>query len=629
MSGSPLLAGALHPTGGAARASAPGGAARPVRAAARAGGRAPWPARVAFLTVGALLAGGAGRLVYIERTRGEELRERARSQQSAFLIVPAQRGSILDARGRVLAGSVRRPSIFADPTLIRDCRYAAHTLAPILGLDGRELERQLADAGGRRFVWVKRQISDAELRAFEAVRAARGLTGFVVRYEPQREYLHGRLASHVLGFVGAEQTGLAGIEQSFDTALRGSDGRQVWTVDTRRNRVESRPEEFTAPRDGSSVVLTIDAYIQARTEHHLSAAVSRYKAAWGSAVVLDPLTGEVLAMAVIPDFDPAHPLPPVGEGAELEAARQRLINRAVAGAYEPGSMFKPFIASCALEDRLTRFGEVFAINGPTRSFGSRTISDTHAYGSLVFEEVISKSSNIGMGLIGARCGNARLHAYVRRFGFGDLTGIDLPGEHAGLVQDFSRWNSYSTQSVPIGQEIAITPIQLATAFSVFCNGGILLRPRIVRGVIDANGEVQEDRSTPIAVRRVLDEQTAEAIRTGPLVDVCVSGTARTTGNIPDYQTFGKTGTAQIAIPGRRGYLGGQYMGSFIGGAPSDHPRVVATVSIYRPSSGQYYGGTVAAPAVASILADALAYLREPPQAMVKKPSGVPRGSERD
>lgn len=626
MSGSPIAVGRLS-RGPDARVSVRAGGARTARRSSS--GERRWAGRTALALAGGLLLAGAGRLGYIERTRGDELREQARSQQTAFLTIPAQRGSILDARGRVLAGSVRRPSIFADPTLVGDVRYAAHTLAPILALNAGELERRLAGADGRRFVWVKRQISDDELKAFEAVRAARGLSGFVVRYEPQREYLNGRLACHVVGFVGAEQTGLAGIEQSFDAQLRGRDGRQVWTVDTRRNRIESRPEEFSSPRDGSSVVLTIDAYIQSRAEQHLSTAVKQYKAAWGSAVVMDPQSGEVLAMAVYPDFDPAEPLPPQAEGPALEAARERLINKAVAGAYEPGSMFKPFIASCALEEGLTRLGEVFAINGPTRSFGSRTISDTHAYGSLTFEEVISKSSNIGMGLIGARCGNSRLNSYVRRFGFGDLTGIDLPGEHAGLVQDFSRWNSYSTQSVPMGQEIAITPIQLATAFSVFCNGGILLRPRIVRGVIDANGDVVEDRSTPIAIRRVLDASVAETMRTGPLVDVCVSGTARTTGNIPDYQTFGKTGTAQIAASGRRGYLGGQYMGSFIGGAPSDHPRVVATVSIFRPSSGQYYGGTVAAPAVANILADTLAYLREPPQAVVKKPTGAPGRVERD
>lgn len=577
--------------------------------------RTPAPIRNGLVTFGLMtlaLGGAAARLVQIEMRDGEKLRVRAQSQQTAVMTIPAQRGSILDTKGRELAGTLRRPSVFVDASLVSDPHYAACTIAPILGLDAVALERELVSNQQKRFLWVKREITDAEADALAKLRETRGLRAFVIRQEPKRQYLSGSLAAHVLGFVGADQVGLAGVEQAFDEYLGGRDGRRSWIVDEKRSFIEERVEEFVPPQDGCSVVLTIDAFVQSRTEHHLRAAVEQFKAEWGTAVVLDPQSGEVLAMATYPSFSPENAIPAGLEGAALEAARDRLHNRAVAGAYEPGSMFKPFIVACALEDGLTRWGEIYAINGPTRQFGSRTIHDTHAYASLTLEEVISKSSNIGMGMLGLRCGNARLNEYVRRFGFGDPTGVTLPGEHDGLVQDFARWGSFSTTSIPIGQEIAITPLQLAAAFSVFCNGGLLHRPRIVRGILGPDGRVVEDLSHPIATRRVISEQTARDVRLKSLVEVVNSGTGKQAA-IVDYQVFGKTGTAQIANPNGRGYLPGKYMGSFIGGAPSDYPRAVAVVSLFKPSGGKYYGGTVSAPAVADILADTLKYMQVPPE----------------
>lgn len=578
-----------------------------------------------FLAVSVLLVGGAGRLAWLERHHGEALRRRAAGQHTATTPIPAQRGEILDTKGRVLAGSVRKPSIFVDPSGVQNPRFAAYSVAPVLGLDPATLEQELIEKSGRGFAWVKRGVSDEELERFSALRAGRHLRAFGVRYEPVRAYPHGALAAHVIGFVGAEQNGLAGIEQSYDEVLTGRDGRRAAIVDVLRRRVESLTDEYVPPRMGASVVLTIDAHIQQRTQEHLRTAVEQFKAEWGTAVVMEPQTGEVLAMATCPDFDPREPIAPALRGAALDAAQERLRNRGVSDSYEPGSIFKPFIASIALDEQKTRIDEVFAVNGPARSFGSRTIHDTHTYGSLALHEVISKSSNIGMALLGSRLGNERLCRYVRSFGFGDVTGIELPGEHTGLVQDFSRWGSFSTQSIPIGQEIAITPIQIVTAFSVFCNGGVLYRPRIVRGVISADGETLSDTSQPIPIRRVLEPSTALLFRRVALVETVTDGTGKSAA-IPDWQVFGKTGTAQIARPGGRGYIPGKYIGSFIGGAPSQDPRVVVLVSIYKPSSGKYYGGTVAAPAVGAIIADALAYMHVPPEPM---PERKPRGSGRE
>jgi len=562
--------------------------------------------------VSALLLGGAFRLVQLERTQGSRLRERAERQHTATWTIPAQRGEILDCRGRVLAGTIRRPSVFVDPTLVSDVEAAARAVAGALGLEARKLERLIREHVDRSFVWVKRELSDAELERFNRVRREERLQGFVVRYEPKRVYPYGRMAAQVLGFVGAEHRGLAGIEQSFDDYLRGEDGQGCSTVDARRRRVRTEPDGYRMPRDGATVVLTIDTHVQQRAEYHLRNAVQEFKPQWASAVVMDPLSGEVLAMATLPDFDPADPIPSGLKPAAQAAATELLRNRVVADAYEPGSIFKPFIAAPALDAGLVQMDEAFAINGPTRSFGSRTIHDVHAYGTLTFHEIISKSSNIGMGLVGARCGNGRLYEFVRRFGFGERTGIELPGEHTGLVLDLADWGRYSTQSVPIGQEIAATPIQILSAFCVFCNDGVLYRPRIVRGVVNAAGETVVDHSTPVVVRRVLSAETAREFRLRALVEVVTTGTG-TRAQLPDYQVFGKTGTAQVARSSGRGYIPGAYVSSFVGGAPADQPRVAVLVSLYRPAGGAYYGGTVAAPTAAAIMADALAYMQVPPQ----------------
>ncbi|MEW6253635.1 MAG: penicillin-binding protein 2, partial [Planctomycetota bacterium] len=542
-----------------------------------------------------------------------------------------RRGEILDTRGRVLAGTVRKPSVFVDPGLLRDVRFAAHSVGPVVGLDARALERDLEtwQAAGQRFVWLKRKLDSAECENFEKVVDARRLHAFEVQWEPVRVYPQGRLAAHVLGFVGFDrrtqpETGLvyddlwgrAGIEGAYDELLKGRPGHQTLTVDVGRRPVRAPADAYQPAVDGATLVLTIDAYIQEITRNALASSVTRFGAEWGAAIVMDPHSGEVLAMAVLPDFDPAEPTPAGYEQmnpARQEAAQAIWRNRAVSDSFEPGSVFKPFIASCALDEGLVHIDRVFAINGPTHTFGRRTISDTHAYGALAVHEILSKSSNIGMGMIGALCGMERLYRYVRLFGFGDLTGIGLPGEHTGLVQDFSRWNpSFSPQSIPIGQEIAVTPLQVVTGFCAFCNGGVLYRPRIVRGIIGPDGETLADYSQPVPVRQVLDPRTAETVRRRALVETVTDGTAKIAA-LDDYQVFGKTGTAQIAHLGGGGYQSGRYVGSFVGGAPSDYPRVAVLVSIYKPSKEGYYGSTVAAPAVREILELTLAYMQVPPE----------------
>lgn len=571
-----------------------------------------WTQRLVFALVAAALLAVGGRLFQVELAKGATLRTQARQQQTICTIIPAQRGEILDSRGRVLAGTKRIASVFVDSMLLDDIPYAAASIAPTLGLTARQLEALIRERPEDRHVWVRRGLDDDALREFQEVRRQRSLDAFGIAQEFERVYPYGRAAAQVIGFVGTDGGG-AGVEQQHEKDLRGHDGAREATVDVRRRRLASRPDEYQPPRDGASVVLTIDVFLQQRMEERLKAAVEQFKAQWGAAVLMDPATGEVLAMASYPDFDLARPIPPEASGAKLDEARERTRNRAVADAFEPGSIFKPFIAAAALDANLTRLDDVVAINGPARSFGGRVINDTHAYGTLTQHEVISKSSNIGMALLGMRLGNERLHRFVREFGFGDRTGVGLPGEHAGLVQDFSRWGSFSAQSIPIGQEIAATSIQIVTAFSALCNDGLLVRPRIVRGVVAPDGAVLADNSQPIVLRRILSPDVTREFRMRALVETVKSGTG-TKAASAFYQVFGKTGTAQIARQRQhgRGYIDNAYVGSFVGGAPALHPRAAVIVSLYRPSSGQYYGGTVAAPAAGEILGDALQYMRVPP-----------------
>ncbi len=575
-------------------------------ATAESGLRSGWP--LVTLVVLALAA-LAGRCVWLVQTRGDAWRQAALRQQTGTRTIPARRGEILDCRGRVLATTVEGASVFCDPQRVADLASEARLAAELLGLDAAALRARIAKRRGRRFVWIARHVGDAAARRVRESISAGRLPGFGVRAEPARRYPLARCAAHVLGFVDPDLRGLAGIELAWDEALRGRAGIARYVVDVRRRPIE-RLEGERPPRHGSSVVLTIDAFVQQRVERHLRAAVEKFGARWGCAIAMDPASGEILAMASVPDFDPADPL---GDDKSYAAAGPRLVNHAIGSVFEPGSVFKPFVAAEAIEQGVARLDQRLAIGGPARRFGRRVIHDTHAYDVLRVREVISRSSNIGMALLGRRLGPRRVYDCVRRFGFGRPTGVGLPGEEAGLVHELRRWSGYSLESIAMGQEIAVTPLQLISAFCTLANDGWLLRPRIVRGVVDADGRVREDRSRPEPLRRGVSARTARRRRRGALAEGVRSGTGRQAA-LADYEVFGKTGTAQIARRDGRGYEPGAFVASFIGGAPVDDPRLVLLVSIYHPTTGgSHYGGTVAAPTVAAILDETLPYLGVEPQ----------------
>jgi cell division protein FtsI (penicillin-binding protein 3) len=349
-------------------------------------------------------------------------------------------------------------------------------------------------------------------------------------------------------------------------------------------------------------VLTIDSVIQGFLEQQVADRVQQFEAQGGVGVVMDPRTGDVLAMA-------CYPTPGPDDRAGLAPSLRR--NRVVTDMVEPGSTFKPFVACGALlTGVVSREQTIFCHNG-LYVIGRRLLHDSSPHGHMTFAEIVARSSNIGMAIIGERMGNQAIHDIVRRFGFGSKTGIDFPGESPGSVLPLSLWTGYSTCSVPMGQEIAVTPLQLIAAFSAILNDGVYLRPRMVRALLSPDGEVVQEFAGPQPVRRVLPIETARYMSREVLVSVVNDASGRRAA-LPNYQVLGKTGTAQVPYEGRRGYEPGAYLASFIGAAPADDPRVVVLIMIEKPNPGLgYYGSVVAAPGVREVLAATLAYLQVP------------------
>ncbi|MCA9243745.1 MAG: penicillin-binding protein 2 [Phycisphaerales bacterium] len=574
-----------------------------------------WPIALAAL----LMVGCGARLVLLEQKEGAGLRAQAAREETANVTISAQRGAILDARGRTLAGSDRRPSIFLDPRSTRDARFLAASIAPVLGLAPDEIERTVRDNPDAGFVWLKRRVSDDEAAVIERIKRERGLTGVGVTRESVRIYPYGSAAAAVIGYVGVDQQGLGGIELSLNDQLVGVDGHRTSTVDRDRRRVRLEPEAYQPPRDGANIVLTIDVEIQRILEAELASLREAYDPNWVMGVVMDPSDGAILALGSNPGFDPRDPFP---DGISVEDAYKRQRIRPLIDAFEPGSIFKPFVAIGALDDKLTRLDEVFPVRSREHYFGSRRIRDDHDLYDPTLAEVVIYSSNIGMAMLGERIGGKHIYDYVRRFGFGTPTGVDLPGEQGGVLRDLRQWTKYSIQSIPMGHELSVTAVQAVTAFSALCNDGALLRPRVVRGVVAADGQVIRDNSEAVVLRRVAPAELVSEFRMVALADVVREGTGEK-AQLADYDVFGKTGTAQLWDRAAGHYSEEKYVASFVGAAPLERPKLAVVVSAYRPRVASHYGGTVSAPAVARILDKSLKYLGVPP---TKTPTVKPKES---
>jgi cell division protein FtsI/penicillin-binding protein 2 len=548
------------------------------------------------------LALGA-RLVSLQVIQASELERIAERQQVGTSVIDPRRGRLLDRSGRPLAVNVDAESVYAVPSKIDDPLGFARSVAPTIGVNPQDLAARLRP--DRHFLWLARKVSPqvaAELRS----KSLGDQIGFLT--EPRREYPNGTLAAHVLGFAGIDNQGLAGAELAFDAYLRGRAGLARVDRDAMgRPRFETQ-EILRQPIDGADVVLTIDQVIQHIAERELDRALAQTRSTWGTVLIMDPQTGEILAMATAPRFDPdAYDLVPTAEWN----------NPAISHTYEPGSTFKIVLAAAVLETGAVSPEEVFVNDGSLKVPGGYVIREAHGlrYPRETLADIVRNSSNVGAAMVATRLGVARYAEAIRRFGFGSPTGIELPGEAAGLVPPPERWKGAALQTIGFGQGISVTPLQLLAAGAALANDGLLVQPHVLRAVRDAEGRAIAV-ATPAPGRRVVSSQAARQVMM-MLEDVVQHGTG-TQARINGYRVAGKTGTAQKPAPGG-GYLPDAFVASFLGLAPVDHPRLAVLVILDSPK-GDYYGGLVAAPVFRAVTEQTLWNLRI-------APSEAPAGSQ--
>jgi len=562
----------------------------------------------------AVLVALGGRLYYIQILCHDRYLATAESQTRTEFALPAPRGSIVDSRGRTLAMSVPAYLVGASiPELPQDREKTADALAPLLHMDRGELLEKLQKQ--RQFVFLKRKVPVGVAREIERVqqaeRARKGpgaLTGIVLLPDSTRSYVNDDLACHVLGHINIDDRGAEGAERAFDRQLQGLAGKVVSLRDGRSQGI-APGEVVQEPVPGNTLRLTIDLDIQRALEDQLESLAAEYTPAGAFGVVLDPDTGRVLAMASWPKYNPNRP------GACEASAR---LNRNVCTVLEPGSTFKPFVMAALLEESAARTTDIFNCEGGSWHTGGRVITDAHPYGALSLADVVVKSSNIGIAKAGERLGPERMWRYCHAFGFGRPTGLGLPGECEGLLRPVSRWQRESLHSIAFGHEISVTPIQLAAAYAALANGGRLYAPQYVRSIENSRGETVRDYP-PRLLGQVVSPRTSAAVRE-VLTQVVERGTAKR-ADIDEYDVAGKTGTARKLVDGH--YSSAKHFSSFVGMAPADRPKMVALITVDEPRNA-YYGGTVAAPAVAGILREGLACMGvepRPKSAVAKDPRG--------
>ncbi len=527
------------------------------------------------------------RLFDIQVLHGHLYSRVALEQRAQTIEIFARRGTIYDRTRTVLVRSLKSESIYADPSQISDKSEAAAKLAPILGYAPNEIVAALDEP--THFRWLKRKVAHDVAQSVRAL----NLQGVnVVQEETGRRFwTSGRLASTVLGFVGMDENGLSGVEYSYDNVLRGTTGKMMLEADPFQRALPfGQQHVIDQPHPGHSLVLTLDGYLQFESERLLDAQVRAFHARSGSVIIMDPRTGEILAMANAPDFDPAH-----YGAAKPDAWR----DRAIADAYEPGSTFKLITAAAALESGKVNTKSRFAALDQIKINGSviHNAEDEMPLASSTesLEDIIAYSHNVGAAEVGMRIGAQAEYREIRKFGFGDATGVDLPGESPGILPPLDEWSGTSLPTIAFGQGISTTPLAMVRAYCAIANGGMLVKPHMVRAVLNEGGKTVRTYG-PEFEGRVMSQETAATLRSF-LRTVVVRGTGNPSAQVPGYTTAGKTGTAQVV--GNGGYVSGAYIASFIGYIPSEHPRYVILVKVDEPR-GAYYGSIVAAPVFAKL-----------------------------
>ena len=572
-----------------------------------------WRATIsARLLVGAAIfvlwaVGIQARLLYLQVHKHEALQSRAENQSARTMDISAKRGDILDRRGRVLAYSVDADSVYGVPSEIENAEKAASILcAALTDCAPKEQDALAARLRQKRaFVYVRRRVTPPQARRI----AALNLEGIGFIKEDRRFYPKKQLAAQVLGFVGVDNKGLAGIEAAYDSQISGALGKLLYQTDA-RGRAFSRLER--PPTTGATVELTIDEYLQHIAERELREGVARNRAAGGTVVIMSPTTGEILALANEPTFNP---------NAFSAASPERRRNRAVQDIYEPGSTFKVVTASAAIEEGVIGIHDLIDVSGGKIRFGSRVIHDTHDYGTLSFTDVMVKSSNVGAIRVGLTLGAERLGLYVRRFGFGRALSPDFPGETTGIVWDPRHLDNSALASMSMGYQVGVTPLQMVAAVSSVANGGDLIQPRVVRALIRDGKRVEVK---PTILGRTISKDTAATL-TNIMEQIVEDGTA-TYAKVPGYTIAGKTGTAAKLVNGR--YSNSDYFASLVGFLPSRNPVATIIVVIDSPHAHGYYGGPIAGPVFQRIAEATLRHLGVSPTLNAPAPVLVTRSTER-
>lgn len=542
------------------------------------------------------------RLIQLQLVQHDRFAMQAAEKHVAKQVIHARRGQIQDVNGEVLADNEPLRNVVADGSLIRkhQIEAMAQLMAGPLGIQIDELRKKLATE--QRYLILKKELPEQVASDLQAQLQAKGFRGIMFEHESGRLYPNGQMLCHVLGFMDASDKGVQGIEKVMNDHLQGYDGYRFTERDrTGREIVLYRGQEREA-RDGANVRLTIDMALQGIVENELEVACARYRPKSAIAIMMRPKTGELLALANRPAFDPNHP----GSGKP-----EQMRNDAIISLVEPGSTFKIVPVAAAINEEAANLDSVLFCENGRFAYGGRTLKDHHGYGNMTVREIMAKSSNIGCAKLAMRLGDQTFYEYVRRFGFGERTGIALPGEITGIVNPPHSWSKISITRIPMGQGVAVTPLQMITAMSAIANGGSLMMPQIIRSVVDRNGNTVVDFQ-PVKIRQVVKPQTAAMVRTA-LADVVSERGTAALAKVSGFRVAGKTGTAQKVDP-KGGYMEGKYVVSFVGFMPAENPEFACLVMLddANASEQQNYGGLIAAPVFSQIAERAARYMNLEP-----------------
>jgi cell division protein FtsI/penicillin-binding protein 2 len=519
----------------------------------------------------------------------KSLSEKAKQQHVKVEDIQVRRGIIFDRQGRQLALNLELDSLYCEPDSLERDKKSLKKLASAISKEPKTILAKIPDKG--KFVWLERKL-DPDIA--ERVRNL-NIEGIGLMNEAKRVYPKGRLASHIVGSVGVDNQALEGVELQYDQYLKTRGGKVLLERDARGRTLSSGVDKEAK---GNNIVLTIDEGLQGIVERELDKAMVQWKAAAVSAVMMDPYTGEILALANRPSYDPNDP----GKAKNFEKR-----NRAITDYYEPGSTFKIVAGIGALEENIVKPHTLFDVSRGSIEVGGKTIHDVHKYGVLTFKEVIQKSSNIGAIMIGMKLGKERIYKYAKLLGVGEKTGIDLPGEVSGLMHPPERWSGTSLGAIPIGQEVAVTPLQILRTYSAIANGGFLVKPHVVAEIISPEGQLLFSFMDN-EKKRIISPKTAGIFK--EVLKSVVEGGTGEKASVEGEEVAGKTGTAQMIDPKTKRYSKEKYISSFVGFVPVDNPRFALIVVVYEPR-GQIYGGVVASPVFRDIATQAFSYLNVP------------------